>query len=151
MAKKWLISRRTALKGLGATLALPLLDVMGWADPPKSGSFKMPVRLGFVYTPFGFYPDNFWPKTDHLDLLGPLPSTFEPMRPVLSDMLLLQGLGNPQHVGDGPQRQLHRQVLHDVAAAAGHEVVDEPVCLLGDVALEPGHLTRGECVAHHLA
>jgi len=93
MRNHWLIPRRTALKGMGVSLALPLLDVMGWADPPKAGGFKMPVRLGFINTPNGFYPNNFWPKADTLDLLGALPSSLEPLRPLLADVLLLRGLG----------------------------------------------------------
>ena len=32
MQKKWLIDRRTCLRGLGASLALPLLETMGWAE-----------------------------------------------------------------------------------------------------------------------
>ena len=53
MTKHWLISRRTALKGLGATLALPLLETMGWAETPKAGAYKPPVRMGFIYVPHG--------------------------------------------------------------------------------------------------
>jgi hypothetical protein len=42
MARSWLIPRRTVLKGMRvATIALPLLEAMGWADPPK----KAPVPL----------------------------------------------------------------------------------------------------------
>ena len=35
MKNNCLINRRTYLRGLGAMLALPLLDTMGWADSPK--------------------------------------------------------------------------------------------------------------------
>ena len=34
MMKNVLIDRRTCLKGIGASLALPLLEAMGWADSP---------------------------------------------------------------------------------------------------------------------
>ena len=33
MNSNFLINRRTCLKGLGASLALPLLETMGWAEP----------------------------------------------------------------------------------------------------------------------
>src|SRR5260370_19526538 len=46
------LARRTFLRGLGATVALPLLDSMvpklSAADPSKT-----PIRLGYVYTPNG--------------------------------------------------------------------------------------------------
>ena len=45
MRRHWLIDRRTCLKGLGVAMALPLLETMGWAETPKIGGFKAPVRL----------------------------------------------------------------------------------------------------------
>ena len=46
------LPRRTFLRGLGATLALPMLDSM---TPPLSalGPSTPPIRLGYVYTPNG--------------------------------------------------------------------------------------------------
>src|SRR3977135_2110192 len=46
------LPRRTFLRGLGATLALPLLDSMA---PRASavGASASPMRLGYVYTPNG--------------------------------------------------------------------------------------------------
>ena len=37
MPSKYLLDRRTCLKGLGAALALPLLESMGWADIRRQG------------------------------------------------------------------------------------------------------------------
>ena len=64
---KWLIDRRTCLKGVGAALALPLLESMGWAETPPAGTpaaaaWKPPVRMGFMYMPHGVIMDRFWPK-----------------------------------------------------------------------------------------
>ena len=54
MLNKVLISRRTALRGLGVALALPLMETMGWADAVKGvAAAKPPVRLGFMYMPHG--------------------------------------------------------------------------------------------------
>ena len=92
MRKDWLIPRRTLLKGAGAALALPLLDVMGWADPPRGAVPRLPVRLGWVYTPHGVEPANFWPKSAHLAPAGDLPPTLEPLRALLPECLILGGL-----------------------------------------------------------
>ena len=46
MSKSVLIDRRTCLKGVGASLALPLLDAMGWAETVEGEAYKPPVRLG---------------------------------------------------------------------------------------------------------
>ncbi len=55
------LPRRTFLRGMGATLALPLLDAMAPALSAKS--VKPTPRLGFVYTPNGFIQEQWIPKT----------------------------------------------------------------------------------------
>ena len=54
------LPRRTFLRGVGATLALPLLDAMVPAFTAVSRSAAAPVRrMGFIYTPNG-YITQFW-------------------------------------------------------------------------------------------
>ena len=60
MQNKFLLSRRACLKGIGASLALPLFDSMGWADTKAT---KAPVRLAFMYMPHGVIMNQFWPKS----------------------------------------------------------------------------------------
>jgi hypothetical protein len=54
------IPRRTFLRGLGASVALPMLDSMlpAFANSAQS---KMPIRVGYVYTPNGIIRDRFRP------------------------------------------------------------------------------------------
>ena len=85
------ISRRTCLKGIGATLALPLLETMGWADAIKGKVVKPPVRLGFMYMPHGVIMDQFWPKSPESFLTSP-PPALESLRPVLKQCLLMKGI-----------------------------------------------------------
>src|SRR5215510_8580928 len=86
----FLVNRRTALKGLGASLALPLLDVMGWAEPVKK-AVKPPVRLGFMYMPHGVIMDQFWPATTESFLSAP-PPAIEALRPILDQCLMMKGI-----------------------------------------------------------
>jgi hypothetical protein len=56
------LSRRTVLRGLGATLALPLLDSMvpaltATAQTPA----KAPLRFGVVYVPNGMVMQEWTP------------------------------------------------------------------------------------------
>ena len=74
MVNKLRIDRRTCLKGLGATLALPLLETKGWADSGKGKSVAPPVRLGFMYMPHGVIPDQFWPANAESFLTSPPPA-----------------------------------------------------------------------------
>ena len=83
-----MIDRRAYLKGFGVTLALPLLDSMGWADTVKA---KPPVRLGFMYMPHGVIMDQFWPATAESFRSSP-PPALESLRPVLDQCLLMKGI-----------------------------------------------------------
>jgi hypothetical protein len=91
MQKNWLIDRRTCLRGLGASLALPLLETMGWAEQPKGSAYKPPVRLGFMYMPHGIVMDHFWPASPESFLSAP-PPCLESLRPVLDQVLLMKGI-----------------------------------------------------------
>ena len=88
MQNKFRLSRRTCLKGLGATLALPLLETMGWAEAKAS---KPPVRLAFMYMPHGVIMDQFWPKSPESFLTTP-PPALASLRPVLEQCLLVKGI-----------------------------------------------------------
>ena len=61
---KMALPRRTFLRGLGATLALPLLDAMVPAfSATVKGAAKPVCRLGFVYVPNGVAMNdslNYW-------------------------------------------------------------------------------------------
>ena len=91
MRTNFLIDRRTCLKGIGASLALPLLQTMGWADSTQGKPFKPPVRLGFMYMPHGVIMDQFWPADPESFLTTP-PPALDSLRPVLDQCLLMKGI-----------------------------------------------------------
>jgi hypothetical protein len=75
------LPRRTFLQGMGATLALPLLDAMipaatAWAKTPA----KPARRLGFVFMPMGCDQSRWTPPGDTLDQLSPILSSLAPVR-----------------------------------------------------------------------
>ncbi|GIW98182.1 MAG: hypothetical protein KatS3mg111_1515 [Pirellulaceae bacterium] len=82
------IDRRTCLQGVGAALALPLLDAMGWEDTTDS---QPPIRLGFMYMPHGVIMDQFWPADAESFLSSP-PPALESLRPVLDQCLMVKGV-----------------------------------------------------------
>jgi hypothetical protein len=101
--------RRTFLRGLGASMALPLLDSM---IPPLSapGSSKPPIRLGYVYTPNGIIgacdksprPFMWTPKTAGANFeFSPTMKALEPFRDQLN---VFSGLAQVtgRALGDGP-------------------------------------------------
>ncbi len=95
MLSRHLIPRRTCLKGLGIAMALPLLETMSWGETPRKNNGQ-PVRMAFLYSSFGVHPPGFYAKD--VKTFGPsgiLPPTLEPLRPVLGDCLVLDGVMNP--------------------------------------------------------
>src|SRR5687768_17416774 len=112
MSSNYLLNRRTVLKGLGASLALPLLDVMGWADSGKQKKAKPPVRLGFMYMPHGVIMDQFWPASPEAFLESP-PPALEALRPVLDQCLLMKGIsGVPISPFNGAPHALELSTWH---------------------------------------
>ena len=75
------LHRRTFLRGMGATLALPLLDSMIPAATPLEKTAGNPVkRLGFVFMPMGCDITRWTPPGEKLDQLSPILSSLAPVR-----------------------------------------------------------------------
>jgi hypothetical protein len=91
MSKSLVVDRRTCLRGVGAALGLPLLDVMGWAETSQRVGQKLPVRLGFMYMPHGVIMDQFWPADAESFLTSP-PPALASLRPVLDQCLMMKGI-----------------------------------------------------------
>ena len=91
MTRSALIDRRACLKGMGASLALPLMDAMGWADTVEGKTYQPPVRLGFMYMPHGVIMDQFWPADAESFVSSP-PPALEPLRPILDQCLTMKGI-----------------------------------------------------------
>src|SRR5438876_8502814 len=74
--------RRTFLRGMGATLALPLLEAMVPAATPLARTAADPVRrLGFVFMPMGCDITRWTPRSDgKLEQLAPILSSLEPVK-----------------------------------------------------------------------
>lgn len=95
------LHRRTFLRGLGTTLALPLLDSMVPALAAATGP-KAPIRLGFVYHPVGMIMERWTPTTEGAGF--ELPPTMKALAPFKDRLTVLSGLAqvNGRALGDGP-------------------------------------------------
>ncbi len=85
------VPRRTFLRGLGVTIALPVLDAMTPAMAATAGlKTKAPTRLAFAYVPNGVIMKDWTPATVGADYaLTPTLASLEPFR---QDMMILSGL-----------------------------------------------------------
>jgi len=104
------LPRRTFLRGVGAAMALPLLDSMvPWSTTARAAG-QRPVRLGYVYRPNGMVgacdksprPFMWTPKTAGADFeFSPTMKALEPFRDQLNVFSGLAQL-NGRALGDGP-------------------------------------------------
>ena len=88
------ISRRTVLKGVGATIALPLLDAMNpaataWAQTPAG---ETPKRFAFVGFPHGAIMDRWSPTQTGTNFeMSPI---LQPLEPFRKHLTIVSGLRN---------------------------------------------------------
>ena len=93
---KQAIPRRTFLRGMGATLALPMLDAM---TPAFAAATPRPIRMAFMQTPNGIFnlKGEWTPKT--VGTNWELTRTLEPLAAFKDRMVVLSGLDNQEAAG----------------------------------------------------
>ena len=81
------LDRRSFLRGVGVTLALPLMDSLASAATLA----KPPVRLAFMHMPHGVIMDQFWPTSQETFLNEP-PPIIQSLQPVIDQCLMMKGI-----------------------------------------------------------
>ncbi len=99
------LSRRTVLRGLGATIALPFLDAMHPAFASQAVKRALaPNRMAFLYVPNGIVMED-WTPSGGLGstALADLPRISRALAPWREDVLMLSGLTSDagREHGDG--------------------------------------------------
>ena len=119
MSSRWPISRRTMLRGLGASLALPMLDAMtggkavamageavgaaaSAAGASAGAGATSPLRMAMFFLPNGMCMEDWTPGAEGADFQ--LPPTLKALEAVRKDVTVLSGLAldNARAKGDGP-------------------------------------------------
>ena len=92
------LGRRTLLRGMGAAVALPLLDSM---RPAFAAAPKPVTRVAFCYTPNGIIMRDWTPEKEGSDF--EFTKTLKPLEPYRDKLLVLTGLQhhNGESLGDG--------------------------------------------------
>ena len=125
------ISRRTVLRGLGASVALPFLDIMeplalaAQAAAPMADPVK---RLAYIYFPNGIPRGAWYPEETAADgRLIRLNEWMSPLEPFKEDILIPSNLWTPQGNGhvNGPPTWLTGQSYRSRAVNAGGVSADQ--------------------------
>ena len=100
MSRNWQISRRTALRGLGTALTLPMLDAM---TPTRAiaaaAKTELPKRMAFIFVPNGVNLAHWTPEREGVGY--ELKSILEPLRNVQNDVSVLSGLTHDKGRANG--------------------------------------------------
>lgn len=135
------LPRRTFLRGLGATVALPYLDAM---TPAFASKVAAPVRMAFVYVPNGIDMRN-W-NLDAEGKFGELPRILKPLEPFKNDVTMLSNLthNNGRALLDGAGDHGRCCGAYLTGVQPRKSAVDIKVGISCDqiVANKIGHLTR---------
>ncbi len=89
------VSRRTLLRGIGVSMALPWLESLAYAAGDKTNSADQPpTRTLVTFTGMGFHSAHWWAKGEGADMeLGPC---LKPLEPLKKRLVFLRGLWNEQ-------------------------------------------------------
>jgi hypothetical protein len=88
------ITRRTILRGAGAAVAVPWLEILQGAEKLSSP----PLRMAFMFMPNGVRPD-YWTPAGDAETGFDLPQHLEPLARHRDDFLLVENLWNKNSVG----------------------------------------------------
>jgi Protein of unknown function (DUF1552) len=116
-------SRRTFLKGVGVTMALPWLESMPvWGAAAMAGDLPAPCpkRFAALFMGCGVNPTNWWAKGEGKTMeLGPC---LEPLSPLKAKLNVVSGLFNKHALGVGIHPGQTGNILSGAALQKGAEL-----------------------------
>ena len=114
------LSRRTVLKGLGATIALPFLEAMSprslFAGQVTAAAKIGPRRMAVFYIPNGANMAHWTPTTEGRGF--ELPRIMQPLAPFQKDLLVLSGLADAKAMGNGDGPGDHARAMSSFLTAS---------------------------------
>lgn len=101
MMKRKSISRRTLLKGVGVSMALPWMESKNvWGNSIQGltsndgEQLQAPVRMGVLFSGCGFHRHEWWARGEGADM--ELGRVLEPLSPYREKMVFIRGLYNAE-------------------------------------------------------
>lgn len=114
-------SRRTMLRGLGVSMALPWLESLPvWGDLPKKQQSRAPLRLGVMFSGNGFHSKEWWAKG-----AGPgmeLGQVLTPLSDFRDRMIFVRGLYNEEALKGNIHSSQTGNLLSGAPLASGGEI-----------------------------
>ncbi len=116
-------SRRTMLRGLGVTMALPWLESLPvWGDEPAKNqkSSEAPVRLAVLFSGNGFHTKEWWVKGEGKSM--ELGQVLAPLKDFREKLLFISGLYNEQALKGNIHSSQTGNLLSGASLASGGDI-----------------------------
>src|SRR5262245_56817993 len=117
-------SRRTFLRGVGVTMALPWMESLTvWGDTPPAGvkpASEAPVRLAVLFSGNGFHSKEWWAKGEGKEM--ELGKVLAPLADFREKMLFIRGLYNPEALKGNIHSSQTGNLLSGAPLASGGEI-----------------------------
>src|SRR5262245_40577945 len=117
-------SRRTFLRGVGVTLALPWMESLSvWGDTPPDGinpASQAPVRLAVLFAGNGFHSKEWWAKGEGKGM--ELGKVLAPLTDFREKMLFIRGLYNEEALKGNIHSSQTGNLLSGAPLASGGEI-----------------------------
>ena len=124
MTNKHQLSRRTMLRGLGVSMAVPWLESLNvWGDVARAAtepSSEAPVRLAVLFSGNGFHSKEWWAKGEGAGM--ELGKVLEPLADFRQKMLFVKGLYNEQALKGNIHSSQTGNLLSGAPLASGGEI-----------------------------
>src|SRR5215208_930975 len=116
-------SRRTMLRGIGVSMALPWLESLNvWGDVAKGSAVasEAPVRLAVLFAGNGFHSKEWWAKGEGKSM--ELGQVLAPLTNYREKMLFIRGLFNEQALKGNIHSSQTGNLLSGASLASGGEI-----------------------------
>jgi hypothetical protein len=118
-----LFSRRTFLRGVGVTMALPWMESLAvWGDQARTATVasQAPVRLAVMFSGNGFHSREWWAKGTGKDMQ--LGKVLEPLSDFREKLLVIKGLYNAEALKGNIHSSQTGNLLSGAPLASGGEI-----------------------------
>ena len=116
-------SRRTFLRGVGVTMALPWMESLAvWGDTARAGTVAShaPVRLAVLFSGNGFHSREWWAKGSGKEMQ--LGKVLAPLSDFREKMLVIKGLYNAEALKGNIHSSQTGNLLSGAPLASGGEI-----------------------------
>jgi hypothetical protein len=116
-------SRRTFLRGVGVTMALPWMESLAvWGDQARAATVasQAPVRLAVMFSGNGFHSREWWAKGTGKDMQ--LGKVLEPLSDFREKLLVIKGLYNAEALKGNIHSSQTGNLLSGAPLASGGEI-----------------------------